>query len=105
KIGTYYDKKTEIAILAKRKSGLQIAGACKYSVEPAKINMMQTLIEKCGKAELDIADYVLFSKNGFTPEVEALKEKDVMILSQVDLSTLLDDLSKDDLLVYKNKKY
>ena len=104
-IGSYYDKKTEIAILAKRKSGSMIAGACKYSKDAAKINMMHTLIEKCEKAELDIADYVLFSKNGFTPEVEALKEKEVTLFSQKDLSSLLDDLIATDLLVYKNKKY
>ena len=82
-----------------------IAGACKYSKEPAKSNMMTTLIEKCEKVELEISDYVLFSKNGFTPEVEALKEKEVMLLSQTELPTLLNDLSEDDLLVYKNKKY
>jgi len=104
-IGTYYDKKVEIDILAKTKSGAMIAGACKYSPALAKINMMDTLIEKCAKAELDIADYVLFSKNGFTPEVETLKEKEVILLSGTELSSLLDDLSKDDLLVYKNKKY
>ncbi|MCF6243652.1 MAG: DUF234 domain-containing protein [Sulfurovum sp.] len=105
KIGSYYDKKLEIDILAKRKSGVMIAGACKYSKEPAKSNMMQTLIEKCTKAELEIADYVLFSKNGFTPEVETLKEKEVVLLSSKDLSSLLDNLSEDDVLVYKNKKY
>jgi hypothetical protein len=105
KIGSYYDKKLEIDILAKRKSGAMIAAACKYSKEPAKSNMMHTLIEKCTKAELEIADYVLFSKNGFTPEVEALKEKEVVLLSAAEISLLLDNLSKDDLLVYKNKKY
>ncbi|NOR56027.1 MAG: ATPase [Sulfurovum sp.] len=105
KIGSYYDKKVEIDILAKKKSGAMIAGACKYSPNPAKSNMMDTLIEKCAKAELDISDYVLFSKNGFTPEVEVLKEKEVVLLSQSELSSLLDNLSKDDLLVYKNKKY
>ena len=105
KIGSYYDKKVEIDILAKRESGAMIAGACKYSKEPAKSNMMPTLIEKCEKSELDISDYVLFSKNGFTPEVEALKAKEVMLLSRTELSSLLDDLSEDDLLVYTNKKY
>jgi len=105
KIGSYYDKKTEIAILTKRKSGSMIAGASKYSKDAAKINMMHTLIEKCEKAELDIGDYVLFSKNGFTPEVEALKEKEVTLLTQKDLSVLLDNVNEKDLLVYKNKKY
>ena len=105
KIGSYYDKKLEIDILAIKKSGDMIAGACKYSETPAKSNMMHTLIEKCQKAELEISDYVLFSKNGFTQEVEALKEKEVVLLSGVDLSSLLDNLMQDDLLVYKNKKY
>jgi len=105
KIGSYYDKKIEIDILAIRKSGAMIAAACKYSKEPAKSNMMHTLIQKCTKAELEISDYVLFSKNGFTPEVEALREKEVLLLSDVSLSSLLDDLSEKDVLVYKNKKY
>jgi len=105
KIGSYYDKKLEIDILAKRKSGAMIAVACKYSNEPAKSNMMHTLIEKCTKAELEISDYVLFSKNGFTPEVEALKEKEVVLLSGKNLSSLLDNLSDKDLLTYTNKKY
>jgi len=105
KIGSYYDKKVEIDILAVRKSGAMIAAACKYSKEPAKSNMMHTLIEKCEKAELEISDYVLFSKNGFTPEVEALKEKEVILLSRSVLSSLLDNLCEDDLLTYKNKKY
>jgi len=104
-IGSYYDKKVEIDILAKRASGRMIAAACKYSEKPAKLNMMQTLIEKCNKAELEISDYVLFSKNGFTPEVEALREKEVVLLFHTELSSSLDHLSKDDLLVYKNKKY
>jgi len=105
KIGSYYDKKVEIDILAKRKSGSMIAVACKYSKDPAKSNMMPTLIEKCTKAELEISDYVLFSKNGFTPEVEVLEEKEVVLLSGKNLSSLLDNLSDKDLLTYKNKKY
>ncbi len=105
KIGSYYDKKVEIDILAVRKSCTMIAGACKYSKEAAKTNMMDTLIQKCAKAELEISDYVLFSKNGFTPEVEALREKEVVLLSNAELSSLLDNLSENDLLTYKNKKY
>lgn len=105
KIGSYYDKKVEIDILAIRKSGTMIAAACKYSKEPAKSNMMHTLIEKCAKAELEISDYALFSKNGFIPEVEALKEKEVILLSETELSSLLDNLTKDDMLAYTNKKY
>jgi len=104
-IGSYYDKHVQIEILAKRKSGKMLAGECKYSQKLAKINMINTLKEKCQKVELDVADYVLFSKNGFSSEVEQMKDEDLTLLSHGHLSSLLDDLSKDDLLVYKNKKY
>ena len=104
-IGSYYDKHTHIELLAKRKSGKLLAGACKYSQKPAKPNMLETLKQKCKKAELDVSDYVLFSKNGFDPEVEEMKDGNVTLLSATHLSSLLDDLSKDDLLAYKNRKY
>jgi len=104
-IGSYYDKHVQIEILAIRKSGKMLAGECKYSKEVAKINMINSLKEKCQKSELNIADYVLFSKNGFSSEVEEMKDTDITLLSHDHLSSLLDNLSKDDLLEYTNKKY
>jgi len=104
-IGSYYDKQVQIEILAKRKSGKMLAGECKYSKKPAKVNMLTMLKEKCEKVELDVSEYVLFSKNGFDPEVEALDDVDLTLLTQQDLGTLLNDLSEDDLLKYTNKKY
>ena len=104
-IGSYYDKHVHIEILAKRKSGKMLAGECKYSKEAAKINMLNTLKQMCQRAELNIEDYVLFSKNGFSSEIEQMKDAEVILLSHGHLSSLLDNLSKDDLLVYTNKKY
>jgi hypothetical protein len=104
-IGSYYDKHTHIEVLAKRKSGKMLAGACKYSKDAAKANMLETLKKKCEKAELDVADYVLFSKNGFTTEVVESKEDHTTLLAGEDLSLLLADLTYKDLLNYKNKKY
>ncbi|WP_415406663.1 DUF234 domain-containing protein [Sulfurovum sp. CS9] len=104
-IGSYYDKHVQIEILAKRKSGKMLAGECKYSKDEAKINMLNSLKEKCQKSELNIADYVLFSKNGFSSEVEQMKDVEITLLSHSHLSSLLDNLNKDDLLVYTNKKY
>ncbi len=104
-IGSYYDKKIQITILAKRKSGKLIAGECKYSKDEAKINMITSLKEKCQKAQLDVDEFVLFSKNGFTSELAHLDDENLTLLTQNNLTTLLDDLSEKDLLVYKNKKY
>lgn len=104
-IGTYYDKQTYIEILAKRKSGKMIAGACKYSKDPAKSNMLETLQSRCAMGQLDVDTYVLFSKNGYIPEVEQNGDMRVNLLSHKELATLLDDLCEDDLLVYTNRKY
>jgi len=104
-IGSYYDKHTHIEILAKRKSGKMLAGACKYSKDDAKINMLISLKEKCQKAELNVSDYILFSKNGFSSEIKQITDTEITLFSQEHLFTLLDNLSNEDLLVYKNKKY
>jgi hypothetical protein len=104
-IGTYYDKHTRIEILAKRKSGKILAGECKYSQEPAKIHMPNALKQRCEKAEIDTAEYALFSKHGFTTEVLELQSAGLALFTQNNLASLLDDLSEEDLLVYKNRKY
>jgi len=104
-MGSYYDKKIEISILAKRKSGKILAGECKYSKTEAKMHMLISLKEKCEKVGLNTDEYVLFSKNGFMPEVKELSDDNLMLLQNEDFSSLLDNLSEKDLLVYKNKKY
>jgi hypothetical protein len=104
-MGSYYDKHVSIEILAVRKSGKLIAGECKYSVKAAKIQMLETLKQKCEKVELEVSEYVLFSKHGFSAEFEALKKANIHFLTQKEMSLLLEDLSQEDKLDYKNKKY
>ncbi len=104
-IGSYYDKYVQIEVLAKRKSGKMLAGECKYSQDEAKVHMLSNLKQKCEKAELNVDDYVLFSKNGFTSELKRMSDDKLMLLTNIDLSSLLGNLSKDDLLAYTNKKY
>jgi len=104
-MGSYFDKKIEITILAKRKSGKILAGECKYSIKEAKMHMITSLKEKCEKVGLDADEYVLFSKNGFMSELKELSDDNLMLLTNEDFSSLLDNLSEKDLLVYKNKKY
>ncbi len=104
-IGVYYDKHIYIDILAKRESGKMLAGAFKYSTKPAQTNMLETLIKKCEKTELNIEDYILFSKNGFSSNLEQMDDSEITLYSNTQLSSLLNNLSKDDLLLYKNKKY
>jgi len=104
-IGSYYDKKRRIELLAIHKSGKILAGECKYSRKAAEVHMLSALKEKCQQADLDATGYVLFSKHGFAAEVEDMKGEDMTLLSQVHLSSLLDHLTEEDLLVYTNRKY
>jgi acid phosphatase class B len=94
-----------MTILAKRKSGKMLVGECKYSTKEAKMHMITSLKEKCEKVGLDVDEYILFSKNGFTSEVKELEKDNLMLLTNEDFSSLLENLSEKDLLVYKNKKY
>jgi len=105
KIGSYWDTKVEIDLLAKTKSGKFIAGACKFSKAKANKSELSKLKEKCQQAELDIESFVLFSKNKFSTELKKEKGETLQLFSLKSLGHLLLDLDKDDLLVNTNKKY
>jgi hypothetical protein len=105
KIGSYWDTKVEIDILAKTKSGKMIAGTCKFSKAKAKKSEISKLKEKCQQAKLDIENYVIFSKNKFSTELKKAKSKELQLFSLKSLGYLLVDLGEEDMLVNKNKKY
>ncbi len=105
KIGSYWDSNVEIDILAKRKSGKMIAGACKYSKSKANKSDLTKLKEMCAKAELEIDTFIIFSKNKFSSELKKEKGENLKLFSPRNMVSLMADLSKDDLLSYSNKKY
>ncbi len=104
-IGSYWDSHVEIDILAKRKSGKMIAGICKYSKSKANKSDLTKLKEMCAKAELEIDTFVIFSKSKFSSELKKEKGEKLKLLSPRNMSSLMADLSKEDLLVHTNKKY
>ena len=105
KIGSYWDKHTQIDILGKRKSGKMIAGMCKYSKSKANKSDLTKLKEKCAQAELKVDTFVIFSKNKFSSELKKEKGEKLRLLSPRNITSLIDDLSDKDLLVHTNKKY
>jgi len=105
KIGSYWDTKVEIDLLAKSKSGKFIAGACKFSKSKANKSELSKLKEKCQLAELDVESYLIFSKNKFSTELKKEKGEELQLFSLKSLGHLLLDLSEDDILVNRNKKY
>jgi len=105
KIGSYWDKNTEIEILGKTKGDKVIVGACKYSKSKANKSELSKLQEKCAKVELSPDIFVIFSKNGFSSEFKKEKSDTLKLYTLKNLKTLMDDLSEKDLLVNTNKKY
>ncbi|DAB38239.1 MAG: ATPase [Sulfuricurvum sp. GWF2_44_89] len=105
KIGSYWDKNTEIEILGKTKGDKVIVGSCKTSKAKANKSELSKLQEKCAKVALSPDIFVIFSKNGFSSEFKKEKSDTLKLLSLKNLKTLMDDLSEKDLLVNTNKKY
>lgn len=105
KIGSYWDKNTEIEILGKTKGDKVIVGSCKYSKSKANKSELSKLQEKCAKAALTPDIFVIFSKNGFSSEFKKEKSDTLKLYTLKNIKTLMDDLSEKDLLVTTNKKY
>ncbi len=78
-IGSYWDKDIEIDLLAKTLSGKIIAGECKYKNQKMCKSVLTKLQKKCKKANLNIDIYALFSKSGFSKELEKLKSNKVLL--------------------------
>lgn len=105
KMGSYWDKSNEIALLGKTKSGKIVVGINKYSKSKAKKSELSKLKEQCSKAELEADIFIVFSKNGFSNEMKKEKSAQLRLLTLKHLKALVQDLSEKDLLVNTNKKY
>lgn len=87
KVGRYWDNNTEVDIAALDNEGKNlIVGECKYWKEAVGINILLELEEKAKKINWNKQTrntwYVLFSINGYTPELEQLaKERTDVILT------------------------
>jgi hypothetical protein len=104
-IGSYWDRNTEIDILAKTKSGKIVAGICKYSNSKAKKSELTKLKEQCALAQLTPDVYVIISKNGFSNELKTLKGEDLKLYALKNFATLVEDLSEKDFIECTGKRY
>ncbi|MFA5455388.1 MAG: DUF234 domain-containing protein [Sulfurimonas sp.] len=104
-IGSYWDRNTQIDILAKTKSGKIVAGICKYSNQKAKKSELTKLQEQCEAAELTPDISVIISKSGFSNELKALKGEDVKLFGLKNFKILIEDLSEKDFIECVGKKY
>ncbi len=74
-IGKYWNKDINIDILAKTKSGKIIAGNYINSSKKVKKEALNKLKSDCENIGLKVDIYTLFSKNGYTNELKALKSE------------------------------
>lgn len=105
KIGSYWDKNSEIEILARTKSGKIVAGTCKYTKSKSNKSELTKLKEKCSDAQIHADIFVIFSKNGFSSELKKEKGENVKLFALKHLKSLMDDLGEKDLLINTNKRY
>jgi len=104
-IGSYWDRNTEIEILAKTKSGKIVAGICKNSNTKAKKTELRKLKEQCDKAELSADINVIISKNGFSNELKNLKSDELRLFSIKNFKSLVEELSQRDFIECTGKRY
>lgn len=104
-MGGYWDKNAQIDILAKTKSGKVIAGSCKYTNAKVKKTELTKLKEQLENAELEADTLVIFSKNGFSSELKALKSENVKLFSLKSLKPLVEGISEKELIACEGKKY
>jgi len=78
-VGGYWDKNVEIDLLVKLKDGRQITGECKWKNHKISKNTLNKLKKVTAKAAIRADYYALFSKNGFSKELEKGKDRQVLL--------------------------
>jgi uncharacterized protein len=80
-IGRYWDDDLDINLLCTTKSGMTIAGECKYTNSKVKKNILNNLKQKCKDAQINIDTFMIFSKSGFSSELKSQKGKDLKLFT------------------------
>ncbi len=105
KIGSYWDKRVEIDLIARTKSGKVIAGLCKVSNTKSKKSDLAKLTRQCEEAQIKPDVTVLFSKSGFSNELKSEKGEALRLFTLKSFKTLIEDLSESDLIEPVGKRY
>ena len=97
-VGSYWDRQVEIDILAKTTSGKIVVGECKYTNTKVNKSELTKLKEKCALAGFEADTFVLFSKRGFSNELESLTEEEVQLYTLDEFRKLLENLNSDEMI-------
>ncbi len=86
--GSYWDRDIEIDLLIKT-SKQTIAGEAKWKNSKVCKNILNSLQNKCNIANLNIDRFVLFSKSGFSKELQSIKQPNVNLYELCDFQILI----------------
>ncbi len=86
--GSYWDKSIEIDLLIEAKDGTMIAGETKWKNHKICKNILKTLQKKCERAQLSASKFVLFSKSGFSKELQSKQTDEIMLFELKDFEEL-----------------
>ena len=82
KCGRWWDKSTEIDAVAIAEDYLLVA-ECKYSNKKVGVDILEALKDKVKyiETQLPVKKYLLFSKSGFTKDLEDLRSDEIILLT------------------------
>lgn len=89
--GSYWDKRHEIDLLLEVEDGRIIAGESKWKNRKVCKNILNALERKCDRAALHVTHFVLFSKSGFSKELERSQDARVWLYDLSEFERLRDD--------------
>jgi len=96
--GSYWDRQVEIDLLAVDRRGHITIGECKWTNHKINKKELHKLEEKYQKLGLEPSTLMLFSKRGFSNELQHLAGERLKLFSADDFAELLNHASKDEII-------
>ena len=87
--GSYWNAKIEIDILTLTENGKFYVGECKWKNHKVNKKELHKLSDKCKRLGIEPSQIILFSKRGFSKELEQMQGAKLALYSSDDFMTLL----------------
>jgi uncharacterized protein len=94
--GSYWDANVEIDILTVTENGRIYVGECKWTNHKVNKKELHKINDKCEKLGISPTQIVLFSKRGFSKELEAMAGPNLALYTSEDLKALVKSNSKSN---------
>jgi len=96
--GSYWDANIEIDILTITDDEKIYVGECKWTNHQVNKKELHKLYEKCERLDIEPNQIILFSKRGFSKELESQASKELALYSANDFISLVKNISQEDLI-------